>query len=155
MSKQLNDEGGSKADSIANIIDFNDKFESLKGSPIKNGRQNVKFNLATSRSLKEIEDKLILGLRQLSFPINSSISMNDGATPSLKTAENPLDYFSKNKDRMQNLVSLHENVLDDLMNYSDDMKTILQQVKRGLTGIIRDLFDRFTDLQSVSNSSVK
>lgn len=81
--------------------------------------------------------------------------MNDGATPSLKTAENPLDYFSKNKDRMQNLVSLHENVLDDLMNYSDDMKTILQQVKRGLTGIIRDLFDRFTDLQSVSNSSVK
>lgn len=130
-----------KYDKDASITSFyNEKAIAREAAPTDASSKTTK---ASEKQVKSIENKLVIGLRELSF-LHSGVIKDDcgGATPALNNLETPLDYYSKNKERLDKLVGLYSETLKNIMHADTSYRSVLELVKKGFTDIISELMSK-------------
>lgn len=86
---------------------------------------------------------MVLGLREISYLHSGVIYDNGGgATPSPSSLETPLDYFNKHKSRLEKLVKLYSETLENIIRHDDTYRSILSHIKKGFNDIVNELFTK-------------
>jgi len=89
------------------------------------------------RVKRKIENRLVLGLKEISLNLNST--RDSGAIPSLNCLETPSDYYFRNRGKIEGLKCLYAETMENIAKQDELYGNVLLLVKKGLVDIVDEL----------------